>query len=180
MTVALFGRVPQTGVLTGLIDRVHGGGGGGAVLVRGAPGIGKSALLASAETRASAAGFAVVRVLGEPAGSEMPYAGLQQLAHWLGARLDVLTQLQRAALAMALEAGESTVPDVNLVGLATLNVVAEAAVRAPVLLVADDIQWLDEPTITILPSWRAGCGQSPSFSSGRRAKATGGGSPPTI
>jgi len=150
MTVALFGRVPQTEVLTGLIDRVHGGGGGGAVLVRGAPGIGKSALLASAETRASAAGFAVVRVLGEPAGSEMPYAGLQQLAHWLGARLDVLTQLQRAALAMALEAGESTVPDVNLVGLATLNVVAEAAVRAPVLLVADDIQWLDEPTITIL------------------------------
>jgi DNA-binding CsgD family transcriptional regulator len=149
MPVALFGRVPQTDVLTALIDRVHGGR-GGAVLVRGAPGIGKSALLASAETQASAAGFAVVRVLGEPAGSDMPYAGLQQLAHSLGARLDGLAEPQRSALAMALKAGEATVPDVNLVGLATLNLVVEAAARAPVLLVADDIQWLDDPTIGIL------------------------------
>src|SRR5581483_5046034 len=54
--VALFGRAAQTDVLAALIDGVHGGGGGGAVLVRGAPGIGKSALLASAEARASAAG----------------------------------------------------------------------------------------------------------------------------
>jgi len=146
--VALFGRAPQTDVLNELIDGVHGG--GGAVLVRGAPGIGKSALLASAETRASAAGFTVIRVLGEPAGSDVPYAGLQQLVHSLGARLDVLAEPQRSALAMALEAGGATVPDVNLVGLATLNLLVEAAARAPVLLVADDIQWLDEPTISIL------------------------------
>jgi len=146
--VALFGRAPQTDVLTALIDGVHGG--GGAVLVRGAPGIGKSALLASAETRASAAGFTVVRVLGEPTGKDVPYAGLQQLAHSLGARFDVLAEPQRSALGMALEAGEATVPDVNLVGLATLNLLVEAAARAPVLLVADDIQWLDDPTISIL------------------------------
>jgi predicted ATP-dependent serine protease len=116
----------------------------------GAPGIGKSALLASAETRASAAGFTIVRVLGEPTGSDVPYAGLQQLAHSLGVRLDVLAEPQRLALAMALETGEANVPDVNLVGLATLNLVVEAAARAPVLLVSDDIQWLDDPTISIL------------------------------
>ena len=81
--MALFGRGPQTDVLTALIDGARGGE-GGAVLVRGAPGIGKSALLASAETRASAVGFTVVRVLGEPARSDAPYAGLQQFAHSLG------------------------------------------------------------------------------------------------
>jgi DNA-binding NarL/FixJ family response regulator len=125
-------------------------GGGGAVLLRGAPGIGKSALLASAQTRASAAGFTVARVFGEPARSDVPYAGLQQFAYSLGVKADVLAGPQRSALARALEAGDATVPDVFLVGLATLNLVVEAAARAPVLLVADDIHWLDEPTISIL------------------------------
>ena len=147
--MALFGRSSQTDVLTALIDGV-GNGEGGAVLVRGAPGIGKSALLASAEARAAAAGFTIVRTLGEPNGSDVPYAGLQQLAHSLGARLDVLAEPQRSALATALGTGEATVPDVNLVGLAILNLVVEAAARAPVLVVADDVQWIDDPTISIL------------------------------
>jgi DNA-binding CsgD family transcriptional regulator len=149
MPVALFGRRSQTDVLATLIDGVRNGA-GGAVLVRGAPGIGKSALLASAEARAVAAGCTIVRVLGEPAGSDVPYAGLQQLVHSLGARLDVLAGPQRSAMAMALEIRAATVPDVNLVGLATLNLVVEAAAQAPVLLVADDVQWLDDPTISIL------------------------------
>jgi len=147
--VALFGRGPQTDALTALIDGARGGR-GGAVLVRGPAGIGKSALLASAETRASAAGFTVARALGEPAGSDVPYAGLQQFARSLRVRPDALAEPQRSALAMALGAGEGTVPDVFLVGLATLNLVVEAAARAPVLLVADDVQWLDDPTISIL------------------------------
>src|SRR5579872_4552724 len=102
MPVALFGRRSQTDVLATLIDGV-GNGAGGAVLVRGAPGIGKSALLASAEARAAAAGCTIVRVLGEPTGSEVPYAGLQQLVHSLGVELDVLSGPQRSAMAMALE-----------------------------------------------------------------------------
>jgi DNA-binding CsgD family transcriptional regulator len=135
-------------VLAALIDGVRTS--GGAVLVRGAPGIGKSALLADAATRASAEGFTVARVLGEQAGSDTPYAGLQQLVQSLGAKPDLLAEPQRSALATALGVGEATVPDVFLVGLATLNLVVEAAVRAPVLLVVDDVQWLDEPTISIL------------------------------
>ncbi len=146
--MALFGRGPQTGVLAALIDGARTG--GGAVLVQGAPGIGKSALLADAADRASAAGFNVVHVLAEQAGSDVPYAGLQQLAHSLGANPDLLAEPQRNAMASALGGGEATVPDVFLVGLATLNLVVEAAVRAPLLLVADDVQWLDEPTISVL------------------------------
>jgi predicted ATPase len=147
--VALFGRDPQTEVLAGLINGARVGV-GATVLVQGAPGIGKSALLADAATRASEAGFTIVRVFGEQAGSDVPYAGLQQLVHPLGTRPDLLAEPQRSALAAALGGGEATVPDVFLVGLATLNLVVEAAARAPVLLVADDVQWLDDPTISVL------------------------------
>jgi len=147
--VALFGRGPQGDMLDALIDGIRGTG-GRTVLVLGAPGIGKSALLAHAVTHASAAGFTIVRLFGEPARSDVPYAGLQQLAHSLGGNPDALAEPQRSALAMALGTGEATVPDVFLVGLATLNLVAEAAARAPVLLVADDIQWLDDPTLSLL------------------------------
>lgn len=147
--MALFGRGPQADMLTALIDDIHGSG-GRTVLVRGAPGIGKSALLAHAVTRASAAGFTIVRLFGEPAESNVPYAGLQQLAHSLRGNRDALAEPQRSALAMALGTGEATVPDVFLVGLATLNLLVEAAAQAPVLLVADDIQWLDDPTLSLL------------------------------
>jgi DNA-binding CsgD family transcriptional regulator len=147
--VALFGRDQQTGVLAGLIDGVRAGV-GGAVLVRGAPGIGKSALLGDAARRAAEAGCAVVRVFGEQAGADVPYAGLQQLVHWIGAHPDLLAEPQRSALALALGGGEAKVPDVFLVGLATLNLVVEAAARTPVVLVIDDVQWLDDPTISVL------------------------------
>ncbi len=147
--MALFGRGPQADMLAALIDGIRGSG-GRTVLILGAPGIGKSALLAHAAAHASAAGFSIVRLFGEPAGSDVPYAGLQQLAHSLGGNPDALAEPQRSALAMALGTGEATVPDVFLVGLATLNLVVEAAARAPVLLVADDIQWLDDPTLSLL------------------------------
>ena len=176
--MALFGRGPQTDVLAALIDGVRTG--GGAVLVRGAPGIGKSALLASAQTRASAGRLhRRSRARRARPGAGVPYAGLQQFAHSLGAELDALAEPQRSALATALGAGEATVPDVFLVGLATLNLVVEAAARAPVLLIADDVQWLDDPDDQH-PGLHgaAGCGRSRSCSSGRPAKATGGGSPP--
>jgi len=147
--VALFGRGSQTDVLAGLIDSARACA-GGAVLVRGAPGIGKSALLADAATRASAAGFTIARAFGEQAGSDVPYGGLQQFVPSLGMKLDMLAEPQRSALASAVGRGEATVPDVFLVGLATLNLVVEAAARAPVLLVVDDVQWIDDPTISVL------------------------------
>jgi KaiC/GvpD/RAD55 family RecA-like ATPase len=146
--VALFGRGPEIGVLAALIDGVRTG--GGAVLVRGAPGIGKSALLAEAAVRASAAGCTVVHVLGDQAGTGVPYAGLAQLAHSFGITPGALAEPHRSALATALDWREATVPDVFLVGLATLNLVVESAARVPVLLIADDLQWLDDPTASVL------------------------------
>ena len=81
--MALFGRGPQIDALAALIDGIRTG--GGAVLVRGAPGIGKSALLAEAADRAAATGCTVVLVPGDQAAAGVPYAGLQQFVHSLGA-----------------------------------------------------------------------------------------------
>jgi hypothetical protein len=37
-----------------------------------------------------------------------------------------------------------------MIALATLDLLGEAAAQAPVLLVADDAQWLDPPTLDVL------------------------------
>jgi DNA-binding CsgD family transcriptional regulator len=146
--VTLFGRGPEIEVLDALMTGIRGG--GGAVLVGGAPGIGKSALLDEAAARASSLGLTVVRVLGGQAEADVPYAGLQQLIHSLGAKPDAVSEPQRSALEAALGRGEAVVPDVFLVGLAILNLVVEAAASAPVLLLVDDAQWLDDPTVSVL------------------------------
>lgn len=67
----------------------------------------------------------------------------------------------RQALDTALGHAEAAVPDVFLVGLAVLNLLADAAAVAPVLVLADDVQWLDDAThAASWPSWRAGSARS--------------------
>ncbi len=41
-------------------------------------------------------------------------------------------------------------PDIFLVALATLSLLSERATREPLLLVADDAQWLDQATFEVL------------------------------
>ncbi|MDQ0595816.1 hypothetical protein QF037_000161 [Streptomyces canus] len=50
----------------------------------------------------------------------------------------------------ALGHAETGVPDVFLVGLAVLNLLADAAAAAPVLVLVDDAQWLDDASASIL------------------------------
>ncbi|MEV5576064.1 AAA family ATPase [Spirillospora sp. NPDC052269] len=126
------------------------GGGGSAVLVRGAAGIGKSALLGAVSSAAEALGFRVLRTVGVEAESRVPFAGLQQLLRPLGPGMPDLAAPQRSALRAALGQVEADVPDVFLVGLAALDLVADAATTAPVLVLADDVQWLDDATVSVL------------------------------
>jgi len=152
--VELIGRGEQLALVREVLSAVATG--GSALLVRGAPGIGKSALLAEAATLAEELGFRVVRTVGVEAESDIPYAGLQQLLRPLLAATGNaggtagVTGPQRSALQAALGVEEADVPDVFLVGLATLDIVADAAAVAPVLVVADDVQWLDDATASVL------------------------------
>src|SRR5882672_3965009 len=123
---------------------------GGALLIRGEVGVGKSSILAETIARAEASGMRVLRATGVESETNLPFAGLHQLLQpWTGA-IDQLASPQRGAIRAALGMSDDAVPDIFLVGLATLNLLAELAESDPVLVVADDAHWLDSPTADVL------------------------------
>jgi DNA-binding NarL/FixJ family response regulator len=144
--MALIGREAQTRLLRGLIEGCDRR--GATLLIRGDAGIGKSALVAEAAATAAASGFQVLTTEGTGTRARAPFAGrlVAPLAH----RADRLPVHQRRALDSAVDGDGSTVPDAHLVALGVLDLVAEAAEDAPVLLVAEDVQWLDASTISVL------------------------------
>lgn len=144
----IYGRDRELGVLSNLVDRANEG--GGAVVVRGEAGIGKSSLLAETGKYAAARGMRILAIQGAQSEAHLPFAGLHQLLQPLLGQLDVLPSPQRAALEAAFGLTDSVVPDPFLIGLATLNLLAEAAQPAPLLIIADDAHWLDGPTCEVL------------------------------
>jgi hypothetical protein len=146
--VSLFGRELETKRLAELIDGVRHR--GGALLLRGEAGIGKSALLAEAGALTSTPRTRVLTTIGVESEEHLPYAGLHQLLHPVRAGVDALPGPQRAALRAALGLSDEVVPEVYLVGLAALNLLAEAAADAPLVLIAEDAHWLDRPSAEVL------------------------------
>src|SRR4051794_378692 len=113
----------------------------GVLVLRGEPGVGKSALLEYAIE--SASGFRLMRAVGVGSEMELPFAAVQQLCGPMQDRLERLPGPQRDALGVAfgLSAGET--PDRFLVGLAMLSLLSEVAEEQPLLCVVDDAHWLD-------------------------------------
>ncbi|MEU6201259.1 AAA family ATPase [Streptomyces sp. NPDC047061] len=144
----LIGRSDQLDLLRRLLAEPRGH--GSAVLFRGAPGIGKTALLTETAALAEGLGYRVLSTSGVEAESDIPYAGLQLVLRPLGAAAAQLAAPHRQALDTALGHAGAGVPDVFLVGLAVLNLLADAAAVAPVLVLADDVQWLDDATAGVL------------------------------
>lgn len=134
----------------GRIEEVAGAaraGRGGALVLRGEAGIGKSALLDHA--RRTATGFRVVRASGSQYEAELPFAALHQLCLPLLGHLDELPAPQRDALLAAFGRTTGT-PDVFGVGLAALGLLAAAARERPLLCLVDDAQWLDAGSSRVL------------------------------
>jgi DNA-binding CsgD family transcriptional regulator len=120
-----------------------------AVLVlRGEPGIGKTALLGYAAERA--AGFQVFRAAGVESEMELPFAGLHQLCGPLLAGLGQLPPPQRDALRTAFGLSSGAQPDRFLVGLAVLSLLSDTAEERPLLCLIDDAQWLDRSSAQVL------------------------------
>jgi DNA-binding CsgD family transcriptional regulator len=140
--VHLHGREAERRALSGLVADAHRGR-GGALVVRGEAGIGKTALLRRAAADADAGSR--VRVLGcSGVEAEIPLAfgGLHQLLSPLLDLLPELPQEQAEALRSAL--GLSPAPAADLrVRIAALSLLRRAAADTPLLLVVDDLQWLD-------------------------------------
>src|SRR5689334_23117413 len=130
--------------LANLTDR------GSALLVTGAPGIGKTSILKLAISRAQDRGYPVLAVTGAESEADLPYAGLQQLLQPVLASAGSLPDPQKTALLAALGMRPRSAPEPFLVGLAALNLIVDIAGDKPIVLVADDVQWLDSATSSVL------------------------------
>jgi DNA-binding CsgD family transcriptional regulator len=143
----LRGRARECAALDRLLDALRSGH-SRALIVRGEPGVGKTALLEYLLERAS--GYRVARAAGVQSEMELAFAGLHQLCAPMLDRLERLPEPQRRALATAfgLSAGEA--PDRFLVGLAVLSLLADLAAERPLICVVDDAQWLDHASAQAL------------------------------
>ncbi|WP_316396268.1 ATP-binding protein [Bradyrhizobium sp. 33ap4] len=147
---SLLGRETEIDLIDQLLDRIDQG--GATLVISGAAGIGKSALLEEAKDRARERGIAVLGMTGVLAEAHLAFAGLQQALHPLMKQAKSLPAHQRSAFLSAFGMGGATTeaPDIWLVALATLALLTEGPDHKPILLAVDDAQWLDEPTRQVL------------------------------
>jgi DNA-binding CsgD family transcriptional regulator len=143
----LLDRARERAALDALLDTARRGLSETLVL-RGEPGIGKTALLERAVS--SASDFRIVRALGIESEIELGFAGLHQLVVPFLPRLERLPAPQHQALGSAFGLITGGPPDRFLVGLATLTLLADAASDQPLLCVVDDTQWLDLESAQVL------------------------------
>lgn len=171
----LVGRDAELAATDALVAAVRAGG-SRALVLRGDPGIGKTALLDHAAT---ADGVRVLRVTAVESEAELPFAGLHLLLHPALSHLPALPAVQadalRAALGLSPTAPEpdhtapepdhgtsspdrpaagpdrpAAGPDRFLVGLAVLSLLAELAEDKPLLVLVDDAHWLDRASAEAL------------------------------
>jgi DNA-binding CsgD family transcriptional regulator len=123
---------------------------GEALLIEGDPGIGKTALLRAAAARAVASGTWVIQAEGAEFEMTSVFSGLSQILCPLSAGLEVLRPAHREALAVVLGMAEGAAPKPGQVAHAVLNLVREMAAGRPLLLVVDDLQWMDRYSAEVL------------------------------
>jgi DNA-binding CsgD family transcriptional regulator len=148
-----------------------------ALLIEGPAGIGKTTLFEHAIGAAVESGRQLARARPIRAEAEMTYAGLDALlGGFLAQAARDLPQPQRVALEVALlrrEAGLRPI-EPGAVATATLTLIRALSGRQPVLLAVDDLQWLDQASLSVVRSalnrlgegddvlvvaaWRAGSG----------------------
>ena len=118
------------------------------LVVRGDPGVGKTALLD--ELAGQAQGCQVARTAGVQSEMEFAFAGLHQLLTPMLGRLGQLAVPQREALQTVFGISAGPPPDRFLVALAVLSLLSEVAAEQPLLCLIDDEQWLDQASVQTL------------------------------
>jgi hypothetical protein len=146
-TTRLRGRHREIAVLEEVLSKAQAGT-SGVLVLRGEPGIGKTALLDYVASHAE--GFRVDRMCAVQSEMEVPLAGLHLLLGHLLDRFERVPGPQREALEVALGVREGRAPDRLLVGLAVLSVAADLAEEQPLAWLIDDAQWLDQSSLQAL------------------------------
>ncbi|MGW4464887.1 ATP-binding protein [Micromonospora sp. NPDC004704] len=143
----LFGRESEQARLTGELDRAPAT--GGALVLRGEAGVGKSSLLAATTSQAARRGMRILTTTGVQAEIEVPFAGLHRLLRTVldGEREPAARDTVLAAVGMV----DAPVGQPFRVALAVLDLLTTTtAAGQPVLLAVEDAQWLDRPSWDVL------------------------------
>ena len=147
-TDELIGRDAESEIIDSLVGHVAEG--GGSLLIRGEPGIGKSALLERARRRATAMGAQTLTAVGVESEAEFAFAGLHQLLRPILGLGGALPEPQRQALEAAFGVSAEARPDLFRVAMAALQLLGRAAESTPVIACADDAHWLDRASVRVL------------------------------
>jgi DNA-binding CsgD family transcriptional regulator/tetratricopeptide (TPR) repeat protein len=145
----IIGRGVALSRVRGLVDPVPPS--GQVLLVVGEAGMGKTMLLADAAALARSSGTRVLSVTGRESESRLAFAGLHQLLRPVLSSAAGLPGRQAQALlgAFGLTADPSA-PDPLLTSVAVLTLLSDLSERSPVLVVADDAQWIDRGSLEVL------------------------------
>jgi DNA-binding CsgD family transcriptional regulator len=145
--VLLIGRPAEKQALHEVLETVRAGT-SGALVLRGEPGVGKSALLGYAIEHAT--DLQILRMVAVEPERTLGFAAVHQLLVPLLPAVDRLPEPQRRALGVAFGLVSGPPADPFLVGLAVLTLLADAGEVRPVLCVIDDAHWLDEESADVL------------------------------
>ncbi|MEV0175504.1 AAA family ATPase [Streptomyces sp. NPDC050803] len=144
-TTPLVGRGRDLDHICELLQR----GTGGTLLLSGEPGVGKSAVLEALAKAAAQDGTRVLRAAGAEFEADVGYSALNQVLLPLHGVLDRLAAPSRDALSVALGFGAGPAPERLVVCNAVLALLRSAAVDGPVLLVVDDLPWVDRASAAV-------------------------------
>ncbi|WP_260476173.1 AAA family ATPase [Streptomyces sp. WAC 06783] len=146
----LVGRQSERVLLQRALDDARSGAGGSTTVLRGDPGIGKTALLDWVAARAGRDGFTVLWAGGDEAGTGIAFGALHQVLRPLLEHVRALPRRQRAALESALGLCDPAFSDGLMVGASVLALLAEETRRRPVLVLVDDLHWVDSSSAAVL------------------------------
>ncbi|MFK0281897.1 AAA family ATPase [Streptomyces sp. NPDC090499] len=146
----LVGRARELGTLQVFVDAVATD--GGSLLVVGEAGVGKTALLDATAAHAAELDIRVLHASGVEFEAEVSFAGLHQLVAPLAAELAALPPGSRRAIGVAVGLVEGAAPDRLALTNALLALLARAADQTALLVVVDDLQWLDRASATLFGS----------------------------
>ncbi|MGA5180895.1 AAA family ATPase [Streptomyces pseudogriseolus] len=155
----MIGRDKEFEQLTVLLDSARQGQGSSA-LVSGEAGIGKSLLISAVAEAASSAGFEILSCQGIRGAGAAGFEGLHELLLPLLDRIDALPPRQRAALDVAFGA-EGEPADRLITGLAAFGLLEQAVAESPLVVLIEDLHWLDRSTAEIVTFLAARMGVMP-------------------